>query len=346
MLDHLEGLSILSPSCAVAGVQHPRQEMTPYRLVLSLAVFTAWTVASYLCHQLAKMALESVVSDVTTVTVMALAVTVFQVLLCCVCFETTRAAHHLSVVIFLSHCLATLATNTSLALTFASSALAIKMLEPVSSAVMQRLMFGTALKTESLVGMVAVVVGAVAYVGNPAESSTEARAVVMAVISNLTLGVRNVAIKYAREDCSWGVKFRSGSRLVIVFTSAAVLLSCFAYSSWAQSPSFFSNRSLHFVALSLTSGVFHVTYTYVSTCLVLQYMSVLGHALVNILKRVLVVCLLHVSGQRSASWLNWGGLALCTAGLLLYNKGKMTSLQRPGSEDPGMSRGHAEKSGR
>ena len=75
-------------------------------------------------------------------------------------------------------------------------------------------------------------------------------------------------------------------------------------------------------------------------------MSVLGHALANIMKRVLVVCLLHVKGGRSASWVNWAGLGLCTAGLLLYNRGKEASYPQWDSHAAPPVQDPAEISGR
>ena len=336
----------LIPFSVVEDLQRLRQIMTSYPLLRSLAVFTVWTVASFLCHHLAKMALEGAVSEVASVTVMPVAVTAIQILLSVAVLEREQATHGLSVVILVSHCLATLATNASLALTFASSTLAIKMLEPVSSAVLQRLMFGTTLKAESLVGMVAVVVGAVVYVGYPTANSAVTRAVALAVISNLALGVRNIAIKHGTDNNSWHVKFRSRSKLAVASTGTVLLLSCFGYLPVALPPPVFPHISMYFVPLSLASGLFHVTYTYVSTCLVLPSMSVPGHALANILKRVLVVCLLHVSRPPPASLLNWGGLALCAAGLLLYNRGTRRSHNQPSTHDSRLTHGSVEQTGR
>ena len=320
--------------------------MQPCALLRSLAVFLLWTLASFLCHHLAKMALQRTVTDASTLAVMPFIVTVFQTLCCLVCVKTSLLNRSVSL-IAASHCLATLATNTSMALTFASSTLAIKMLEPVTSAVLQQLIFRTALKVESLVGMVVVVVGAVVYVGNPAENEAVARAVVMAVISNLALGVRNVAIKNAQQQQLWEMTFRS-ARCIALFLSLPILvLLCALYSSRAGgAAAVMSQDAIHFTALSLMSGAFHVTYSYLSTCLVLRHMSVLGHALANIMKRVLVVCLLHVKGGRSASWVNWAGLGLCTAGLLLYNRGKKASYPQWDSHGSAPGQGPAQFSGR
>ncbi|CAL1548602.1 unnamed protein product, partial [Lymnaea stagnalis] len=67
------------------------------------------------------------------------------------------------------------------------------------------------------------------------------------------------------------------------------------------------------------SATFHVTYSYVSVGLVLKEMSVVSHAVLNILKRLLVVVLLYISSVRVATFSNFVGLAICTFGLVLYS---------------------------
>ena len=87
--------------------------------------------------------------------------------------------------------------------------------------------------------------------------------------------------------------------------------------------------SARFLLLCLGSSACHVTYSLVSTRVVLRCMSVVGHAVANVLKRALVVLLLQLTGWRPASGRNWAGLALCTCGLLAYNLGKVSASLTP-----------------
>ena len=201
--------------------------------------------------------------------------------------------------------------------------MAIKMLEPATSAVLQALLLKSPMKAESVVGMVIVVAGAGLYIGNPAQGGDLTRAVIMALISNLTLGIRNVTLKLSQDVSPRRSQFRSALH-VFGFTACLAFLLCLASFSEAVA-AVLPHHVTHFLLLSLASSVFHVTYSYVSTNVVLRYMSVVSHALANIFKRVLVVLLLHVTGRRPASWWNWAGLVLCTMGLLLYSRRRMTS---------------------
>ncbi|RUS71985.1 hypothetical protein EGW08_020255 [Elysia chlorotica] len=60
-------------------------------------------------------------------------------------------------------------------------------------------------------------------------------------------------------------------------------------------------------------------------------MSVVSHAVTNILKRVLVVLLLYVTGSRSASPINFLGLGVCTLGLVAYAWSKRYNTARTAS---------------
>ncbi|KAK7094751.1 uncharacterized protein [Littorina saxatilis] len=310
------------------------------RYLLPLAVFLLWTLTSFLCHKLAKVAISIYVSDSVTSSppLFVPAVVTFVQTLCCVStVDVTSRRDALFYVIALSHFLATLATNISMSLTFASSTLAVKMLEPVSSAVLQRMLTKRSMSAESVCGMMVTVLGAVLYVGNPwQQRGAVFRALAMALLSNLLLGVRNVALKTSHNvtttttttsgNQNTSSRFRPVPVIVsfVVWAVVALLAAFFLETSAAILP----RHATYFLSLSLASGAFHVTYSYLSTSVVLRYMSVVSHALANIVKRVLVVLLLYVTGGRSVSLWNWAGLALCTAGLLLYQRRRKLSAEQ------------------
>ena len=339
--------------------------MTTPSVTVSLAVFSLWMLASFLCHKLAKMALEIYVTDVTSFSPLstALVVTLCQTLCCYASVNMTSWKGSLLYVIAASHFLATLATNTSLALTFASSTMAVKMLEPTTSAVLQALLLKRPMRAESVGGMVIVVAGSALYVGGGRSSASDQsggtgdvmRAVVMALVSNVALGVRNVALKRSRESShARSSGLRPASHLMLGFAACAAvcLLYLTLFTEWTEATAaawvFWPPRTApRFLLLTLASGALHVTYSYVSTSVVLPYLSVVSHALANIFKRVLVVVLLHASGRRSASRWSWAGLALCFVGLLVYYRGRMASASLSSvAPVSGAAHGDAEKKGR
>lgn len=73
------------------------------------------------------------------------------------------------------------------------------------------------------------------------------------------------------------------------------------------------------------SALCHVAYTYISTCVILQYVTVIGHALANVAKRVLVIVLLYLFGQQY--YLSPIFVVVCCLGLLLYIKSSQAAAQ-------------------
>jgi hypothetical protein len=314
-----------------------------------LAVFAVWTLTSFLSHKLAKMAmaryntptatsLMEAIPDMTSSVVAPLMVTVCQIL-CCAVAMTLTSRHSLSVVVVTSHMLATVATVVSLSMTWATCTLAVKMLEPMTLAMTQRVLLATPLTFPTILSTVLVMVGAACYVipvpwwSTDVMSGDVVRAATMAMLSNVALGVRNVSIKLShahhgnaesQAQSAGLLRPRQPSMRAVVqgLGIAALLVVCVLL---FIPPTTSLLQSFLPLLLALSSGVFHVIYNYVSVMVVLRHMSVLSHALLNILKRVLVVLLLQASGQRMASLWNWAGLAVCGLGLLLYQRHKVTA---------------------
>ena len=88
---------------------------------------------------------------------------------------------------------------------------------------------------------------------------------------------------------------------------------------------FYSAPSLILAPLGclLASTISHIIYTYVSTSVVLLYMSVVTHAVTNIIKRLAVVIAMIMAGQQDFSFKNAAFLLLCGVGLALYAREKL-----------------------
>ena len=70
------------------------------------------------------------------------------------------------------------------------------------------------------------------------------------------------------------------------------------------------------LAILCGSALCHATYTYISTCVILHYATVVGHALANVGKHVLVIVLLYLFGQKQ--YLSPIFVTICFLGLLVH----------------------------
>nr|KAG5692610.1 hypothetical protein BaRGS_030038 [Batillaria attramentaria] len=145
--------------------------------------------------------------------------------------------------------------------------------------------------------MPVIITGAVLFVGDPFKSSVVTNGIILAFVSNVVLGIRNVGVKLQQSgDDHSVIHIHSRSVLRLVFAAisvvgAAKILEASVYD--------FPKGLSYFLFLSFLSGGFHVTYSFISTSVILLHMTVVGHAIANILKRVLVVMLLHALNRTS-----------------------------------------------
>ncbi|GFS26846.1 triose phosphate/phosphate translocator, chloroplastic [Elysia marginata] len=215
-----------------------------------------------------------------------------------------------------THVLATFATNISMAMMFASSTFAIKLMEPITSAITQYCILGTPLTPVAMASLPIIVGGAIAFSGNPLTDTSLTVGVAAAFISNIILAVRNLAIKKMGEDDKpvLGLNIRLSQMPFIISTllGLAILL------LYLEKLGILPATAPYVITMCFLSGVFHVAYSFVSTGMVLTQLSVVSHAVANIMKRVLVVLLLYLGGGRQAGLENFLGLMVCVAGLFLY----------------------------
>ena len=110
-----------------------------------LAAFFVWMVTSFLCHKLAKEAVDCFLINVTSLprVTAPVFVTICQIAVCYSTVNFSDAKSPLFSIMAAAHVIATLATNTSFAFIFASSAMVVKLLEPLTSAFIQSLVLRT-----------------------------------------------------------------------------------------------------------------------------------------------------------------------------------------------------------
>ena len=286
-----------------------------------LAVLIAWTLTSFLCHFIAKKFLhlmEIMYGGSLGTTLLAVFIlTTFQILFCVTIIDRTdpdsKTDPWVITSIFGLHALATLMTNGSMAVLFTASTFAIKLLEPITGAIAQKLLLGTKLSRVTLFSLPIIVIGAIMFTGNPFQEVTMSIGTSLACVSNVALAVRNVAIKrqhISKTEIRWS---KGGTVFLVIYVTAAVIVLVIQYAFIDNTHSF-----LVLIGLLIVSSLFHAIYSYISTVVVLKEMSVLSHAVGNIFKRLFVIMLLYLGGRRTATADNFLGLSVCTAGLILY----------------------------
>ena len=218
---------------------------------------------------------------------------------------------------YISHAVATLATNASIAFVNTGSAFTIKAFEPISTAVLTSMLLGTKLQTHVVVSLPMVVTGALGFVWQPSLQSGAAYGLGMAFVSNVLFGVRNINLKLLQRDATT-IKAKVELLQTASFIAAAILVVVVVLLIFVTSmPTGFS------LATGVISALFHVTYTIISTCIILKYTSVVGHATFNLLKRILVALVFYAIGHTIVSTSNWLMGAVMLLGLAIYVFPKM-----------------------
>ena len=302
------------------------------------AFFIAWVAFSFLAHKLAKCYFQFVSGlcggDTVTMSVTAILVTGVQLLSCGVLAlvkvpktdarKDKQPSLGVLFIVAIPHTFGALMTNYSMAMIPAASTHLIKVMEPMVTAVIAWLAVGVTVSKPKLLALVLVLIGAVGASWDPSSTfPTYGLGIQIALLSNLLYAARNVTIKHLLGR---SVVFEAATMGRVSLLGAIILLLSCAVAS--TSVVFIFQRSI-MVGLAILAGsaICHATYTYISTCVILQYISVIGHALANVAKRVLVIVLLYLFGKKY--FLSPPFVVVCCIGLLVY----IRSSQTAGHED-------------
>ena len=307
-----------------------------------MIAFIGWTGFSFLCHWSSKRFLANVQTTWRGPLVGIIASVILTTCQIIACLGNLKVkarkkeesddqkkhtdSHGAIYWAFLAHTLASLATNYSLAMMEASHTLMIKLMEPIMSAFILWGTMGKAVTCHTLLSLFLVVISAMGFVNNWNGSSYTGT--ILALISNLLYGVRNVTVKHVLGGTA--IQLCDLFDYVIPNTIVFAVFSQLFY----QADDIFSLKAHIFpIAFALSSAICHVLYSYISTSVVLEYMSVVGHAVANIGKRVLVVLLLMLWGDRVFSPTAFIWLALATVGLAIYSRDKVLSTGTGATEN-------------
>ena len=296
----------------------------------TLLVLAAWTVTSFLCHYMAKQFLKSITRTygatlgVTVTSVLVL--TGSQIIFCLTLIErpTKSTNRGWLIYILVMHALATLMTNGSMAVLFAASTFAIKLLEPITGALAQKLLLDTQMSVIAWLSLPIIVTGAMMFTGNPLLEVTMSLGTSFAFVSNVSLALRNVAIKQEHISKT-EIKLHKQTNAYIGTCLGLILICTIVEFAFVSKDFEFAGSASLIFALLVGSSIFHVVYSYISTAIVLRELSVVSHAVGNIFKRLFVILLLYLVGTRTATIENFLGLLVCTGGLLLYTWDKLRS---------------------
>ncbi|XP_046567149.1 uncharacterized protein LOC124275599 [Haliotis rubra] len=279
-------------------------------MAVNLLIFLTWTVTAFICHKSAALYLRQAHDHVHGV----LAVSITQVILCISVFKIRRKTasedrnHTLPIVLY--HVTATFLTNNSLSLIPASSTIAVRMLEPITSAVIQCVIQEYRPEMTVMISLAFVGLGGVMFIWDPLQDGALFGGVLVALMSNLALGLRNIFLKNGFTRGSSIVPRnpkRTASVLIVTVVCIGIsMLVC-------------QKDVLLRTVLLTTTAIFHSLYTYCSVTMVLKRVSVVSHAVINIFKRVTVVLLLCVAGQRYVTTFNLIGLTTASLGSAVYS---------------------------
>ena len=224
--------------------------------------------------------------------------------------------------IAITHAFGALATNYSMALIPAASTHVLKVLEPMITGGIAWLTIGVQenASVTRVLAVVLVVIGAVGATNyNPSGHHSFYQIglhVLPALLSNVLYGSRNVLIKHLGhrflfDAVTMGkVSLFGALMLLIPFTS---LVMCVG--NWEFLPILFTRSS---ALLLIGSALCHATYSYISTSVILSQISVISHAIANVSKRIVVIVLLYIFGQKG--YLSPYFLILFCIGLAMYTK--------------------------
>ncbi|XP_046582426.1 triose phosphate/phosphate translocator, chloroplastic-like [Haliotis rubra] len=179
-----------------------------WTFIFGSATFIGWAVTSFLCHQSTYLFLGTSANVQDNGLLWASIITLCQVTMCCLLTDLrlwrprSTEAKKIIWVKLSCHALATMATNYSMTMVHASSTFAIKLLEPVTSAIIQRLALGTPVPPSAYITLPIIIGGAVGFCGNSFNTPLTAAGIAVAFASNLILAFRNVAIKLEQKDTS------------------------------------------------------------------------------------------------------------------------------------------------
>ncbi|XP_060571655.1 uncharacterized protein LOC132729840 [Ruditapes philippinarum] len=293
---------------------------------MMLFVFIGWTITSFACHFCAKLFIKESTSftpgNGNNIIVLTVLQVFFYMQVASFTDDNDKGVMVNKLVIFIAHACATLATNWSMAVTYVASTFAVKLMEPVTSALLQKLILKIELSYLQYISIPAVVCGSILFAQeNNTWKLNVSKGTVLAFISNICLSLRNVYMKKNHISHSKFIvnKTHIGLGLFVVFAVGALVLFDIGIAPTGTAKLYF---------LLIGSSLFHAIYSYISTVVVLHHFSVIGHAFGNILKRLAVLGLLYVTGSKTSSIVNFIGLFTCATGLTIYAFSKVHELNQ------------------
>lgn len=226
--------------------------------------------------------------------------------------------------IVLSYALGFLITNAAFSYAAAAFVETLKSAEPLSTVALAALLLGERETAKAYLALIPIVVG-VALASTPPGfdlAGFSVGAMLLALASNVSFSTRAVLVKrlkarFPNHDVavSDAALFYHVNRLGLwLLLPAALLLDARAMIAALRA-------APHLLAPLLANCAAHATYNALSF-VVLGRVSVASHAVLNIVRRVLVIGVAAVLFATPFAALNAAGLALCVGGLLLYAREK------------------------
>ncbi|ELT99691.1 hypothetical protein CAPTEDRAFT_217188 [Capitella teleta] len=272
------------------------------------AAFVAWTLSSLLCHWSAKTFLDLHDNETCLDVIQsAFLLTLLQVSACFLVlrFDVGDALKP-ALLLLSAHACASFCTNASFVYVATSQSLAVKSTEPLTTAALLSLIAWKLPSKLTSVCLSVVMIGVLGFVGG---SSSFGVGSSLALTSNLLFGLRNVNKRQIGSE--WKVEMRSRTEVTVNAVCVALMAA------------FLGQVKGSLVHYLVCTAISHVTYTYISTCVILKHVNVVEHAVANIAKRLLIVlafALIPGHHQIHASNWFWLGVSLCGFAVYCHKK--------------------------
>ena len=302
-----------------------------------LLPFVAWVAISFLAHWLAKSYFQAIINEenetqlsAVQLLLSAMFVTGMQLLVCgmLILFEqfqtsTSTCSHNSGkssssgwlFVLAILHAFGGLATNYSMALIPAASTHLVKVMEPMIIALIVWVVVGIVLSKNKMLGVILLVTGSIGATCNPLDvSSVRSYGVQLALLSSIQTGFRNVIIKHFLGQNFDIVMIGNAS----LQGAAILLIPCFMGFAFKSGSMLLLLPNKLILSFVVGTAVCHAINTYISAYIILKRLSVIGHSLANVSKRVLVITLLYIFRQKG--YMSPFFLLICCLGLVIYTR--------------------------
>eukprot|EP00094_Tigriopus_californicus_P012649 TCALIF_12227-PA protein Name:"Similar to pvg1 Pyruvyl transferase 1 (Schizosaccharomyces pombe (strain 972 / ATCC 24843))" AED:0.05 eAED:0.05 QI:0/0.5/0.33/0.66/1/1/3/47/612 len=195
----------------------------------------------------------------------------------------------------------------------ASDAMSIKVMEPITTCLLQKVFFKTPLSRMHVFTLPVICIGVLIFLEDTQSISSLSLGLIWGISSNVSYGLRNIYMKELKsQNVVLSIRSLQDAGLIVywILSIVGLIVTC-------QTVQVFQ-----LICYAVMSSLFHLSYTHLSITGILSFVSVITHAVFNVTKRILVVLFFVLVGDVVKTTFNWLGLILAAAGMTLHFSGQ------------------------